>query len=214
MRKIHAHRTPRVTGVTLIELLVALAIMVVVTATLLPVLAAMRNHWGATMAASEITQNARVLFDHLHRELTQAQQVVALSAPDDPKGFLVFRDRSGEIVRYDKSSDQRIRFGAPGSLAGLVAPVESFHILGYDPNERPWPARDPQRVRLVEVQVTFAKGHALGHQRTWQSAFFLRSAHPDPVHAEPPMGEVWGRVSAQGSDGTRAQGLTSAQGDP
>ncbi len=205
MPRTHFRRTSRVTGVTLIELLVALAIMVVVTATLLPVLAAMRNHWGATMAASEITQHARILFDHLHRELAQAQHVVTLSAPDDPDGFLEIRNRSGEIVRYNRTHDGDIRFGTPGSRAGLVAAVESFHVLGYDSQDRLWPAREPKRIRLVGVQVTFAKGGSLGRQRTWQGLFFLRSAPADYADGSTAAVGPWKSAPVKGTGPARAQ---------
>lgn len=193
MTKPPSHTGDHRTGVTLIELLVALAIMVVLTGTLLPMFAMLRHNWGGILADSEATQNARVLFDHLHRQLTQAQQILALSAPEDPNGWLVFRNASGDVFRYEKTPDQEIYFGESTVLAGLVTPVDSFRIQGYGLSDLHHPIRDQKRIRMVDVQVVFPKHHASGRTRTWQSTFYLRSTGLDTGEEDPAITERWVR---------------------
>jgi prepilin-type N-terminal cleavage/methylation domain-containing protein len=197
-QSLHAKNHP--TGVTLIELMVALAIMVLLMATLLPMFAALRRTWSVTIADAESTQKARVLFDHLHRQLTQAQQILALSDPEDPHGWLVFRDVSGDVRRYEMTPGQGISFGEPAVLADLVTPVDSFCIQGYDLSDLRHPIRDRHRIRVVDVQVVFPENQRFGRRPTWQSTFFLRATGLDARQGDPAIAEHWVRAESPQTD--------------
>jgi hypothetical protein len=135
----------------------------------------MRNHWDRILARAETTQRARVLFDHLQRELIQARRITALSDPEDPHGFLAFRGGAGQVTRYDHTADRMLRFGPPAAPAGLVDQVDSFHVRGYRLDDLRHPAADPNAVRYVEVEARFAEGTDRESGRVWRRGFLLRA---------------------------------------
>lgn len=95
-------------GLTLVELLVALAIISLVLATLYSFYSAGLNSWNRAVSRVEAAQSARIALDRMIRELRYADQVwltenegeIRFTAPHDPYRTLRFRLVGNELV-YD-----------------------------------------------------------------------------------------------------------------
>jgi Tfp pilus assembly protein PilW len=59
-------------AVTLVELLVAMALLVLIVAAIVPQFRAIRNSMASNEASSTIIQNGRVLEEHINRNLSAA----------------------------------------------------------------------------------------------------------------------------------------------
>ena len=62
-------------GLTLLEMIIALAIIAVVFAAILPQFSNIRNSWDSKRVNAEIIQNGRVLTEYLNRYLAKAVQI-------------------------------------------------------------------------------------------------------------------------------------------
>ena len=65
--KIRFHR-----AMTLLELILAMVMITIIFAAVLPQFAAIRNSWDSKQGSSEALQNGRVLMDHISRNLSKA----------------------------------------------------------------------------------------------------------------------------------------------
>lgn len=169
---------PKQSGVTLIELLVTVAVMAIITAVLVPMFTGLRNSWDVSIGDSDITQNARVLFEHLDRHLAQAKQVKSISNPDDPRGYLTFRDPNGISYRYEWVTGNTVHFGPESTLAELAGSVESCWVRAYRLEDLSRPITDVNQIRVIELEVLFSNTSERGRSRTWQTTVLLRPALP------------------------------------
>ena len=85
------------TGLTLLEMVVAMSLFTVLLAVLLPQFRILQRSWGLKEASAESVQYARVLFDHVQRSLAAASSVTAVSGPAEPFGFLEFEDADHQL---------------------------------------------------------------------------------------------------------------------
>ena len=166
-------------GVTLVELLMTLALVGVLTATLLPVFSSLRRSWRMAIGDTEITQTARVFMDHIDRHLAQAQRLVAVSAPEATSGFLTFIDHDGRLRRYAVQPDGSISYGAPESPARLAGPVDSLRFYCYigDPATQQT-TMQLDTVRLVQVAGVFKHPSEQGRARLWRTYVYVRAQPP------------------------------------
>ncbi len=97
-------------ALTLVEMVIAMAVMAGGFTAMVPVLAGVRNHWDTWQANGEIVQNARVLADHLHRTLASAARITDVSPPWQDHGFVEFTVRDGTVCRYALGPNGYVRF--------------------------------------------------------------------------------------------------------
>ena len=90
-------------GTTLVELVVAIALMMVIMSTLLPVLSSARKTWDTSQNNAEALQNGRILMDHLSQTLSQAARIESMSSSSTTQGYIEFEDFVGDTYRYDIS---------------------------------------------------------------------------------------------------------------
>ena len=88
-------------AMTLVEITLAMAIMAIIFAALLPQLRVIQNSWDSKVGASETLQNGRVLIDHLNRNLSKASRITAVSDSSETNGYIEFLDNDKNNVRYD-----------------------------------------------------------------------------------------------------------------
>ncbi len=161
-------------GVTLVEMVLAISMMTIILGAVLPLFAGIRNNWSTKQAHAEITQNARVLIDHLHRSLRQAVRITDVSASSAEAGHIEFVANDGSSYRYALDGDYA-QFGAVGQLADLAGPMSQFQITCYDGNDFATPTVDLAAIRFVSVETVFPKPSPLGQDRKFVAGVFLRA---------------------------------------
>ncbi|MFC1763607.1 LamG-like jellyroll fold domain-containing protein [Planctomycetota bacterium] len=168
-------RSRRPTGMTLVELLIAMALMAATMTVLVPLFVGIRNSWTVAIGDTEVTQNARVLMDHVQRHLSQAKMITAISNDNDNSGYLEFRDADGTHYRYDLNNSDYVRFGSVDAPSPLAGPVKRLVFKGYALDDLSHPTQDTHRIRVVSVATTLAKGSVEGRDRDWDTLVFIHS---------------------------------------
>lgn len=214
-------------GTTVVELAVAVAILAVVFAAVVPLFAGIRNSTETRWAGLEIVQNARVLNDQLYRHLTQAKRVVSVSGASEGQGYIVFETVGGAVLRYEVGAGGYVQYGPAGSPARLAGPVTSLKFVCYDVNDPSRPTETATDVRLVTWEASFDSSAPLMRDRTIAGAAFLRAnanivwntatttydsaCRPPEAEVLAFAGEGSPRIPAE--PGAPAVGLTSEQYD-
>ena len=160
---------------TLVEMILAMAILVVVFAAIVPQIRAIQNSWGSRREMVEAIQNGRVLIDHIIFNLTQANKITAVSIWTQKKGFIEFEDNDGNLMRYDIGAGDCIEYGPVGSLSELAGPVSELQFTCYDACDLDTPIMDVSRIRSVTVRSTFTNSASLGRDQTFVGEAYLRT---------------------------------------
>ena len=160
-------------GLTLVEMVIAVALIVIVFAAITPQFRAILNSWDSKQALAEITQNARVLIDHFNHNISKAVQISAVSGSAETDGYIEFEDNDGNTLRYDIASSY-VEFGVVGDLSDLAGPVSTLQFTCYDACDFNTPITEVNDIRCVEVQTTLTNSAALGADRTFTTTVYLR----------------------------------------
>jgi len=161
-------------GTTIIELTVAMAILAVVFAAIMPVFAAIRNHSDAAGANSEMVQNARILNEQLYRHLAQAKRIMAMSGSTATNGYIEFETSDNAVRRCQRGSSGRVEFGPVGDLSELAGPAEYLKFVCYDGNDPAIQTDVPGHVRLVTWEARLESAGTLTRNKTIRGASYLR----------------------------------------
>ncbi|UCC22127.1 MAG: prepilin-type N-terminal cleavage/methylation domain-containing protein, partial [Planctomycetota bacterium] len=165
----------RASGMTLVEMLVAVAILVVVFAVIVPQIRAIQNSWGSKREMVEAIQNGRVLMDHIVFNLTQANRIRQVSDPAETDGYIEFEDHHGGVMRYEIGMDGFIEYGPLDNLSELAGPVSELQFTCYDACDLDTPITDVSRIRSVMVRSTFTNSAGLGRDQTFVGEAYLRT---------------------------------------
>jgi len=165
-------------GWTLVEMILALALVSTVFLVILPQFRLLQAGWDSKESASEIQQNARVLQEHLNRHLAAARSISALSGAALSLGFVEFQDASGQTWRYEVGSDGYVYFGPAGELSILAGPVSRFQITGFSLDDFVNPAEEASSIRLIRVDSVIAA--AGGRSESYDFSVYLRT-EPEPT---------------------------------
>ncbi len=163
-------------GMTLIEVLVALVVLVLVMAAVVPQIRAIQNSWASKRENTEVIQNSRVLVDHIVSSLSQAKKVTAVSAAAQTNGFIEFENNDGNTMRYEiDSGDNYVVFGPVGNLSELAGPVSQLQFACYDACDLDTPITDVNEIRTVKIQTTFINSAQLGRNQSFIGRAYLRT---------------------------------------
>jgi type II secretory pathway pseudopilin PulG len=162
-------------GTTLVELTVAVAVVAIVFAALMPLFVGIRNSSESRWAGLEMVQNARVLNEQLSRHLAQARRVMSVSGASTANGYIEFEAADGAVLRCEVASNGYVRFGPADDLAELAGPVKSLQFVCYDANDLESPTEVPACVRLVTWEAVFKSSARLTQGRSIMGASFLRT---------------------------------------
>ncbi len=175
----------RTKALTLVEMVVAISMMVIVLATIVPALAGIRNSWDSRQGNVQIVQNARVLADHIYRHLAVAEQITAVSSPAQEKGSIEFVGSDGQTYRYTMNPEGYVQYGLLDSPADLAGLVSRFQFTCYDGNDFDTPTTVPTEIQFVTMEATFVNAAALGKDKTFRCSVYLRRAPVEPREASP-----------------------------
>ncbi|MHC4494398.1 MAG: PilW family protein [Planctomycetota bacterium] len=164
------------TGLTLVEMVIALAIIVMIMAAVLPQFRAINSSWDTRVGAAETLQNGRVLVDHLNRNLSKAAKITAVSDSGTADGYIEFLDNDANSLRYDVNSvSSYVEFGLVGSLSDLAGPVSQLRFTCYDAVDLDTPITDVNSIRNVKVEATLTNPAAMDQDMTFTTQAYLRS---------------------------------------
>ena len=166
-------------GMTLLEMVIALSMMAVVFAAVVPTFAAIRNSWAAYQGEGEILQNARVLAEHMYRHLFEAAAITDVSSPSNTVGYIELRGADDQEYRYELGADGYVRFGALDDLAVLAGPVSELGFTCYDGNDFSASTTEAGTVRFVTIRTTFPPSTPLASSRSYATSVFLRTERLD-----------------------------------
>ena len=166
-------------GLTLLEMVIALAIMVIIFAAIVPLFRVILNSWDSKAGAAETIQNGRVLIDHLNHNISKAVKITAVSGSAVTTGYIEFEDNDGNTCRYDiNSTSNYVEFGLVGDLSDLAGPVSQLQFTCYDACDLDTLLSSPidtNTIRFVEAQTTLTNSAALGQDKTFVAQAYLRA---------------------------------------
>jgi regulation of enolase protein 1 (concanavalin A-like superfamily) len=195
-------------ALTILEIIVALAIITIVFAAVLPQFRVIQNGWDSRQANTEVIQNGRVLIDHICCNLSKAVKITDVSESSDTNGFIVFEDNDGNSRRYDVNSTiNYVEYGLVSSLSDLAGPVSSLTFTCYDACDlsNPLsPVTDVNVIRAVKVDVVITNSGSLGKSKTFTALAYLRTNGHSSSNCwqHQDIGDVGADGSAYESDGT------------
>ncbi len=163
-------------GLTLMEMVIALTIMTIIFAAILPLFGQIRSGWDSKQAAAETLQNGRILIDHLTRNLAKAVKITAVSNSLETIGYIEFEDNDAETIRYDvNSTTYYVEFGPVGNLSDLAGPVSQFRFTCYDPCDLDSSITDVNSIRFVKAETTVTNSADTSQNKTLTAAVYLRT---------------------------------------
>jgi len=168
-------------AMTLFEMTIALAIMAIVFAAILPQFRNIQNSWATKQANTETLQNARILMDHLNKNLAEAVRINGVSGPAEPNGFIEFEANNGTTFRYDIGMNNYVRFGASGVMFDLGGPVSKMQFTCFTMDDLTTPVTDANQIRVVKYETTVKNEQLRGRDLTFAGqAYFYTNATTEP----------------------------------
>lgn len=222
-----SNKTPLLTGllpcaiakpaITLLETVIALAIMTIVFAAVLPQFRAINNSWGSKQGNAEALQNGRVLIDHINRNLSKAVKITSVSDSAETNGYIEFQDNDGNTLRYDIGANSYVEFGPFGDLSDLAGPVSKLQFTCYDACDLDTalsPITDVNVIRTVKVEATVTNSASLGKDKAFTTWVYLRTnANTDGLVGWWKLDETSGLTAADSSRSGHDGTLTNMTGN-
>jgi type II secretory pathway pseudopilin PulG len=193
-------------ALTIVEIIIALAIITIIFAAVLPQFRVILKGWDSRQANTEVLQNGRVLIDHISRNISKAVQITAVSSPSETNGYIQFVANDSNTYRYDIGESNYVEFGPqPGTLSNLAGPVSSLTFTCYDACalDNPLsPVTDVNIIRTVRVDTTIINSGSLGQDKTFTAWAYLRTnAQGSDCWQNEDIGDVGAAGGATESDG-------------
>jgi len=161
-------------ALTIVEMVMALAIMAIIFATLLPLFRNLQKNWDSNQTTSEMLQSGRVFIDHISRNLAKAVKITAVSGPLVTAGYIQFEANDGNDLRYGVG-DGYVEFGPVGAAARLSGPVSELRFTCYDANNFVVPCSEPNTVRFVQATAVLPDPYGIIQDKTFTTSVYLRS---------------------------------------
>jgi prepilin-type N-terminal cleavage/methylation domain-containing protein len=162
-------------GLSLLEMMVATAIMATLMSSVVVTLRSGYAIWNAQEQDIAIADCANAVLRHFVRELRQATAVTAISAPASTTGTLSFLTAAGATRTWSYDSGQSQVLFNNGTATQVLAPsINELNFIGYEADgvTQTTTVDDIQVVRCT-VKVTMTQGG--GQTRTLSCRAWLRS---------------------------------------
>ncbi len=199
-------------ALTLIEMVIALSIMVIIIAAILPQLKVVNDSWASKQASAEVLQNARVLVDQINRSLSSADRITDVSDPCEADGYIEFEDNTGTAYRMDIAANNYIEFGPVGSLSDLAGPVSRLRFTCYSKDNFTTPTTVAGDIRFVKAEVIFPNPGP-GQDRTFTTSTYLRTNAGSSLLGWWKLDETSGLTAADSSGNNNDGTLNSMAGN-
>jgi prepilin-type N-terminal cleavage/methylation domain-containing protein len=164
----------RRSGLSLLEMMAATAIMSTVTAAVVVVMNSGFSAWKAQEADIDVLENGYGVLRHVARQLRQSTSVTAITAAGNTTGSLSFIMASGAACTLARNASSDVYYNNGTSNQLLAKSIDSMTFTGYkaDGITATTTVTDIQVVQC-QVQITLARG--AGVTRTLTTRAWLRS---------------------------------------
>jgi len=160
-------------ALTLLEMVIALAIVSVLFAVVLPVFTTAGKSWNSRQASSEAIQNGRVLVDYINRELSKAVKIIAVSDPTETNGYIEYEDAAGTTQRFDIDANNYVQFGEIGLQSELAGPVTELQFTCYALDDLSTQITDGEEIRFIKVKTVLDNASTFGNDKTFLTSAYL-----------------------------------------
>ena len=180
-------------AMTLVEIILAVAVIAIIFAALLPQFRLIQNSWDSDVGRSETLQNGRVLMNHFNRHLSKAARITAVSDSSETNGYIEFIDNDANNVRYAvNSANDYVEFGLIGNPSDLAGPVSRLQFTCYDAFDLSTPITDVNAIRSVKVETTLTNPVKLDLATTFSTQAYIRTnALPTVCGTISKLSEPW-----------------------
>jgi prepilin-type N-terminal cleavage/methylation domain-containing protein len=165
----------RRSGFSLLEMMVATAIMATVMTSVVVIIRSGYAIWNGQEQDINAAENANAVLKHFVRELRQATAVTAISAAGSATGSLSFATASGQTRTWSYDNGQTRVMYNNGTVTQPLAPaINELNFIGYeaDGTTQTTTVDDIQVVKCT-VKVTMSQGG--GTTRTVSCRAWIRS---------------------------------------
>lgn len=163
---------PRRRGITLLEVITAVALSATMMASSFVVLRSTYAAWQAHEADLERAGNASAVLRHLVRCVRQSTDVSAITLSNDTSGSLTVVDQNGSTLTWDHLGTSVTLSTDAGVSQPLADDIEALSFEGYQADGVTL-TTDPNEVQLVRAVVTTQL--PAGGSRTISSSVWVRA---------------------------------------
>jgi type II secretory pathway pseudopilin PulG len=167
---------------TIVEIIIAVSIMAIVFAAILPQFRNMYHSWDSQKQRGEVVQNARVLLDCLGRSLASAVRVTSVSLPDDQLGYIEFEKNDGNAYRIDISGNSYIQYGPVDNLSDFAGPVSQLQFQCYGLEDMSTTTTEPDDIRLVKVSTVIYNPEEPLRTQSYSNQVFIETNAATEAH--------------------------------
>jgi len=162
-------------GMTLLELLLATAMMTTVLTAVAVLLRGAHASWTAQQQDTEQLMALHATVRHIVRHTRQATAVTALSAADEAAGTLSVEMPGGETYVWSRSSGtNQVLFGIGTADQLLAENITALNFTGYKA-DAVTETTDPGEIHGVECRAQISLPRDAGGQRSVACWVWLRS---------------------------------------
>lgn len=162
-------------ALTFMEMVIAMAIISVIFASILPLFRNVQASWDIKRGSSEALQNGRAAMEHLNHNITESLEIIAVSSPSDTDGYIEFVDNDGTTLRCDLAANNYIQFGSVGSQAELAGPVTGLKFTCYALDDLDSAITDVELIRLVKIEADFVNAATKGPDKSFSTSAYIQA---------------------------------------
>lgn len=173
MRHGLAPKTRR-SGLSLLEMMAATAIMATITASVVVVMRSSYAIWNAQEADIDVLENGYGVLRHFTTQMRQATSITSITASNNTLGSLSFSTFSGATRTWTRNSSNDVYFNNGSSNQLLAKSINSLTFTGYKADGVTATTTVSEiQVVVCQVQITLPRG--AGVTRTLSTRAWVRS---------------------------------------
>jgi Tfp pilus assembly protein PilW len=160
---------PRPSGLSLLEMMVATAMMAMLMASVVVVMRSGRTIWDAQEADIDRLENGYGVLRHFVQQMRQAESITAISAASDTTGDLSFLTATGTTRSWSHNGGPaEVLFNAGTGNQLLAKNINTLTFVGYEADgATPTTVLNDIQAVQCTVQVTLAGATRTVSCRAW-----------------------------------------------
>ena len=164
----------RLSGLSLLEMMAATAIMATATAAIIVAMNTGYAVWTAQEADIDVLENGYGVLRHYVRQMRQATAVTAITAPGNSLGSLSFTTAAGATCTWARNASNDVYYNNGTSNQLLAKGINSLTFTAYEADGATATTNiaDIQTIQC-QVQITLPRG--AGITRTLSTRAWVRS---------------------------------------